>query len=241
MVRLMRCRYCGTLQDEPQGVKICAQCGGELVFVTDDPWVQTGTGGASQSYVRAQLELDRITAPGDQIVERYLAITIETPEVIPAQERVTRASGREKMHFVAVLDTSGSMHGDKIRAAKEAVRLAMQRLCEGDVFSLVTFATDVRCSLASKPVHEGFRRVVTSALEEIQAGGQTALCGGLEAGINQVITYPQETNLVLLLSDGQANVGEVDIEAVGLRASQARSRGVTVSTLGVGYDYNEAT
>lgn len=27
---LMRCKYCGTLQDEPQGAKICVQCGGAI-------------------------------------------------------------------------------------------------------------------------------------------------------------------------------------------------------------------
>jgi Ca-activated chloride channel family protein len=45
---------------------------------------------------------------------------------------------------------------------------------------------------------------------------------------------------VLLLSDGQANVGETDVEAVGRRALAARAEGITVSTLGVGADYNEA-
>ena len=32
MPKLMRCLYCGLLQDEPAGVKVCARCGGELAF-----------------------------------------------------------------------------------------------------------------------------------------------------------------------------------------------------------------
>jgi Ca-activated chloride channel family protein len=66
------------------------------------------------------------------------------------------------------------------------------------------------------------------------------LCGGLELGIAQAVDARQSTNLVLLLSDGQANVGETDVEAVGKRALAARGEGVTVSTLGMGRDYNEA-
>jgi Ca-activated chloride channel homolog len=235
VARLMRCKYCGILQDEPPGAKVCVQCGGELAFSPADPW-STET----QSYIRAQLELDQIAAPGDQPVERYVVLTVETPSAVPAGEQAPASSGRGPLHFVAVLDTSGSMRGNKIAAAVEAVRQAAQRLQDDDLFSLVTFATDVRCPLSCRRVNAGFRRVIASSLQEIQAGGQTALCGGLELGIQQVHAGPGATNLVLLVSDGQANVGETEIEAIGRRAMDARAQAMTVSTLGVGQDYNEA-
>jgi Ca-activated chloride channel family protein len=233
MARLMRCKYCGTLQDEPPGAKICVQCGGELVWEDAVPL-------ARGSYVTAQLALDQIAAPAGQTTERHLVLTVETPDAVPQQEQVQTASGRNTMHFVAVLDVSGSMGGSKIKAAKQAVQDAVHRLQDGDIFTLVTFASDVRCTLSAKRVDANLRRVIKSALTEIRAGGQTALCGGLEQGIQQVTQAPQSTNLVLLLSDGQANVGETDVEAVGRRALEARGKGVTVSTLGVGRDYNEA-
>jgi Ca-activated chloride channel family protein len=116
----------------------------------------------------------------------------------------------------------------------------VSRLQDGDTFSLVTFASDVRCPLKAKRVDANLRRVIASSLAEIRAGGQTALCGGLELGIQQAVKASLATNLVLLLSDGQANVGETDVEAVGRRAVDARAKGVTVSSLGVGRDYNEA-
>ena len=233
MPKLMRCKYCGTLQDEPKGAKICVQCGGELVFEGE-------VAPKGNTYIKAQLELDQVAAPADQIVDRHLIITVETPDAIPDHERAPTETGREPLNFVAVLDISGSMGGTKIQSAIEAVRQAVQRLHDGDFFSLVTFSTDVRCPLASKRVDAGFRRVIQSSLQEIRAGGQTALCGGLETGITQALTHTQKTNLVLVLSDGQANVGETDVEAIGRRAIDARAKGITVSTLGVGQDYNEA-
>ncbi len=233
MPGLMRCKYCGTLQDEPGGAKVCVQCGGELVFE------QTLTPGGA-SYVKAQLELDQIAAPAGQIVERHLIVTVETPDQVPAAERPPAEAGRDPLNFVAVLDISGSMGGSKIEAAVEAARQAVRRLQDGDFFSLVTFSTRVLCPLASRRVDAGYRRVIESALQEIRAGGQTALCGGLEQGIEQALSRRQKTNLVLLLSDGQANVGETGVEAIGRRAMDARAQGVTVSTLGVGNDYNEA-
>jgi Mg-chelatase subunit ChlD len=231
MPRLMRCLYCGLLQDEPEGVKICARCGGELAF-EEKP--------AGASYVRAQMELDQITAPAGQPVQRHLVLTIETPPQVPQEEAAATTAGREPLNLSAVIDVSGSMRGPKIEAAKEAVRQAIDRLHDGDLLSLVAFASEVSTVLNPTVVDSRLRSEATDVVARLAAGGQTALCGGLDAGIAAALTNRQETNLVLLLSDGQANVGEQDLEKVGARALEARGRGVTVSTLGVGSDYNEA-
>jgi len=231
MSRLMRCPYCGLLQDEPRGVKACARCGGELAFEQPPP---------ARSYVQAQMELDQINAPADQIVDRHLVLTIQTPPQVPDDEAAPTVSGREPLGFTAVLDVSGSMRGEKIEAAREAVRQAVRRLHEGDVFSLVTFASVVQTALQPTQVDGHLRKQVEGILHRVSVGGRTALCGGLEAGITAAQARPQETNLVLLLSDGQANVGETDLEKVGERALEAHQGGITVSTLGVGRDYNEA-
>lgn len=233
MAHLMRCLYCGLLQDEPRGVKTCVRCGGELVFEQE-------RSPSTRSYVQIQMELDQISAPADQIVDRYLVITIQTPSQVPDDEAAPTVSGREPMGFTAVLDVSGSMRREKIDAAREAVRQAVRRLHDGDIFSLVTFASEVQTVLKPVQVDGRLRKKVEGILREVSAGGQTALCGGLEAGIEAALVRPQETNLVLLLSDGQANVGETDLEKVGERAFKARQSGVITSTLGVGRDYNEA-
>ncbi len=132
------------------------------------------------------------------------------------------------------------MRGAKIEQAKEGVRQALHRLHDGDTFSLVLFSSQVRCILEPTEVTSDTRRVVESVLEEVQAGGMTALDGGLEQSISRALSARRDTNLVLLLSDGQANVGEKDVEKVGYRGLQARQQGLIVSTLGVGGDYNEA-
>ena len=231
MPSLMRCLYCGLLQDEPSGVKTCVRCGGELVFEQPPP---------TRAYVKAQMELDQISAPAGQIVDRHLVVTIQTPPEVPREEAAPTATGREPIGFAAVLDISGSMRGDKLPAAQEAVRQAVRRLHDGDVFSLVTFADKVQTRLQPTRIDSHLRTEVEDVLDHIRAGGKTALCGGLEAGIEASQVKPQETNLILLLSDGQANVGETDLESVGERAYKARQDGITTSAIGVGSDYNEA-
>jgi len=234
MLRLMRCLYCGVLQDEPAGAKLCALCGGDLTFEREAPWDKPS------GYVRAQMELDQVRAPSGRNVDRHLLVTIQTPAQVPPQECAPTKTGRSPLSFSAILDVSGSMRGPKITQAKEAVRHALRRLHNGDLFSLITFASDVKCPCEPAVVDKHTRRVVESTLQEIWSGGMTALHGGLELGLKKVLAVQQETNLALLLSDGQANVGETDIEIVGQSAYQARRRGVIVSTLGLGRDYNEA-
>jgi Ca-activated chloride channel family protein len=231
MPKLMRCEYCGLLQDEPKGVKACARCGGELAFEHAPP---------SGSYLQAQLELDQINAPAGQIVDRHIVLTIQTPTEVPESEVAPTAAGREPMGFCAVLDVSGSMRGPKLDAAKEAVRQSIRRLRDGDVFSLVTFSNDVETAVSSVVVDRELRKRAEKIVGRIGAGGRTALCGGLEAGIAAARKKSQETNLVLVLSDGQANEGETDLEQIGQRSYAARRHAITTSTLGVGSDYNEA-
>jgi len=234
MLSLMRCQYCGLLQDEPSGVKACTRCGGELIFEDKPP------AGAQGSYLEAQMELDQVMAPAGQNIDRYLLITLRTPSRVPPEQAAPTESGRLPLSFTAVLDVSGSMHGSKLVHAKEAVRQSMQRLHDGDMLSLVTFANEVHCVIEPTEMIPDTRQLVTSTLDEITAGGLTALCSGLEMGLEKAGTVKRDTNLVLLLSDGQANVGETDLELVGQRGYQGRQSGMIVSTLGVGGDYNEA-
>jgi len=230
----MRCQYCGLLQDEPAGVKVCTRCGGELIFEDKPP------AGAQGSYLEAQMELDQVMAPAGQNVDRYLLITLRTPSRVPPEQAAPTESGRLPLSFTAVLDVSGSMHGSKLVHAKEAVRQSMQRLHDGDMLSLVTFANEVHCVIEPTEMTPDTRQLVASILDEITACGLTALCSGLEMGLEKAATVKRDTNLVLLLSDGQANVGEIDLELVGQRGYQGRQSGMIVSTLGVGGDYNEA-
>ena len=234
MPRLMRCQFCGLLQDEPAGVKDCTRCGGELAFEGAPPPEAAG------NYLTVQMELDQVAAPPGRMVDRHLIVTLRTPKEVPHEQAAPASSGRPALNFAAVLDVSGSMAGEKLANAKEALRQAMLRLHAGDAVSMTVFSDKARVILPPSEMNEESRQVFLSAVQEMQAGGMTALDGGLATGIQQAAANMRPNNLALLLSDGLANVGETDLEKVGLRARQAREAGLVVSTLGVGLDYNEA-
>lgn len=234
MSNLMRCLYCGLLQDEPAGVKSCQRCGGELSFKVG--WQP----GNQPSYLMAQLELDQVAGPAGKNFDRHLLLTIRAPQQVPADQAAPTQTGQLPLSFMAVLDISGSMSGEKLAQAKEAVKRALVYLQDGDIFGLVTFESNVHCVIEPAPLNGQARQVIKNALDEIQATGMTALYGGLDMGVEKAAGAKRDSTLVLLLSDGQANVGETDLERLGQRGFEARNKGITVSTIGVGLDYNEA-
>jgi Ca-activated chloride channel family protein len=234
MPQIMRCQYCGLLQDEPHGVKECRRCGGELAFEQPTPPDPHG------SYLQVQMELDQVSAPAGQTIDRHLLVSIRTPSQVPPEQAAATGSGRPPLNLSAVLDVSGSMRGDKLLYMKQAVRQALRFLRRGDGVALIVFSDSARLLQEHTPVDERVQAALENTLAKVTATGSTALDAGLALGIEQAIKQPFDSNLVLLLSDGQANIGETDLEKVGMRASQARTAGLVVSTLGVGHDYNEA-
>jgi Ca-activated chloride channel family protein len=78
-------------------------------------------------------------------------------------------------------------------------------------------------------------------IKEIQTGNTTALHGGWKEGGNQVSPFriAGGLNRVVLLSDGQANVGETNPDAIASDVNRLAKEGVTTSTMGLGVDYNE--
>ncbi len=83
-------------------------------------------------------------------------------------------------------------------------------------------------------------KVFESIVDELNPGGGTALYNGLDLGLQQAQQMMSKNNLSLLLSDGQANIGQTDLEIIGFLAKKAAESNLIVSTLGVGMDYNEA-
>ncbi len=234
MTQIMRCLYCGLLQDEPAGVKECQRCGGELAYENAILHI------SGSSYLQAQLELDQVQAPAFRNIDRYLLATLKTPIEVPKEFTLETPMGHPPLNVTIVLDVSGSMQGQKIAFAKEALRQVIHYLGDKDYLSLVVFSNQVRSLIESSSVNSDIRRQVSDIMREIVAGGTTNLCGGLIMGVEMAMRNTQTGNLLILLSDGQANVGETDLEKIGGYALEGRNKGLITSTIGIGQDYNEA-
>ncbi len=151
-----------------------------------------------------------------------------------------RASGPHPDTAVAlVIDRSGSMADEKIRQARRAAKMLVSRLGDRDQIAIVTYSSDYAVDLPLTRL-EGRRNHINRVIDEILDGGGTNLSGGLQAGLKALRpSQPDVARRLILLSDGNANQGITDPTAIGDIAARARRSGVTITTLGVGVDFNE--
>jgi Ca-activated chloride channel homolog len=153
-----------------------------------------------------------------------------------------KPSDRPHLSVHLVLDVSGSMAGESITRAREAARALVDKLGPSDDFSLTTFSSDAEVKVADGPV--GARRdLIKKMISEVREGGGTNIGKGLELGYAQAADkkIPEDAvRVVLLLSDGHANIGLVAPEKLSKLALDAFQKGVQTSSFGLGPDYDGA-
>ena len=79
------------------------------------------------------------------------------------------------------------------------------------------------------------------AINTIETGGMTNLFDGWRLGRQEVEKFKNNKSLnrILILSDGNANVGNLDIDDISRACSLAADDGVSTSTYGLGNNFNE--
>lgn len=148
------------------------------------------------------------------------------------------AGGSLQTSTALVIDTSGSMAGERVAQAQEASRRWVQRALNGDYVTVIGFSEQARELVPRTQLDDGNRNDVIAKLAGIQPAGDTCLSCGVERGLASVAD-PARIQRVVVLSDGLANLGVRDVSGARLIAATCRDRGISVSTIGLGTGYNE--
>lgn len=151
-----------------------------------------------------------------------------------------QAQGDRPLANVAiVIDKSGSMGGDRIERAKEAAIMAVNTLQSNDIVSVVAFDNTVEVVTPATKVSDKER--IARAIRGIYVNGGTGLFAGVSKGAAEVRKFldKNRVNRVILLSDGQANIGPSSPAELGQLGAALARQGMSVTTIGLGRDYNE--
>jgi Ca-activated chloride channel family protein len=180
------------------------------------------------------ISMDGAPSPFTQ-TERYqmLRIGIQGYQV-PEYER-------KDASLTFVIDVSGSMDMDnRLGLVKHSLELLIEQLDGNDSVSIVVYGSNARVILDPTPGSK--KDVILSAIYSLRPEGATNAEAGIRLGYRMALQAynPNGINRVILCSDGVANVGNTEADAILDEIHRHVEEGVTMTTIGFGMDnYND--
>lgn len=141
-------------------------------------------------------------------------------------------------HVTFVMDTSGSMSGEKMERARKALIYCLEHLRDDDTFSLIRFSSDVE-SFEPEPrpaTKEWIQKAVKFA-KDMEAAGGTAIYDALDTALSQKIKG-NGPRLVVFLTDGSPTVGETDPSKIAEMVRKKNKDKERIFVFGVGETVN---
>lgn len=159
----------------------------------------------------------------------YVLLEAKTTDVM--------AQVRMPLNVALVIDHSGSMKGAKLFNVREAVKTVLDNLEPTDYISVVIFDDTAQVIIPSMPAND--KPGMKAAIDRIQDAGGTTMSLGMELGLNELRRWniPNAIKRMIVLTDG---VTYGDTQKCRMLAREATGQGVTISTLGIGQDWDES-
>lgn len=147
-------------------------------------------------------------------------------------------------NYVLLIDVSGSMGstvwGTEGQSCLDLVKYGANKLVdtlgEGDRLSIVTYASGVSTVLESTEATEQNKPAIRNAIDRLNAYGSTNGSGGLDRAYEQAEAFRTEdgNNRIILLSDGDFNVGISDEDELTEFIQEKAKSGIALSVAAVG-------
>lgn len=170
-------------------------------------------------------------------------LLLATPEIESKDDNGNGDAKEEKAQpagktVIFVVDRSGSMSGEKMDQAKEALKFVLNNLKQGDTFNIVAYDSEVE---AFRPELQKFdddsRNAAIGFVNGLFAGGSTNIDGTLDRGLG-MLEDADRPSYVFFLTDGLPTVGEMNESTIAQHAAAANKIRARLFAFGVGYDVN---
>lgn len=138
-----------------------------------------------------------------------------------------------------VVDTSGSMAGEKILQARRALEYCVKTLGERDRFNIITFSTSTR-SFEDGPVpatEKNRKKAMRFIEKRVIARGGTNIDEALQTALKH---RPDEgrPHLIVFATDGEPTVGETNPDRIVKNVAEANTAKVRIHGFGIGTEIN---
>jgi Ca-activated chloride channel family protein len=159
------------------------------------------------------------------------------------QAAVINDHDRENAALTFVVDTSGSMdRDDRLGLVKQALTEMISELDDDDTVAIVTYGDS--SAIVLEPTLVRNNDEIYDAIDDLRPGGSTNLEAGLRTGYELAERAYAEggINRVILASDGVANVGNTDPDALSREITDRAINGIQLVTVGFGMgNFNDTT
>ncbi len=159
-------------------------------------------------------------------------VLLAAPEVKAADATPVEKS------IIFVVDRSGSMSGEKMNQAREALKTLIGRLSKGDTFNIVAYDSSVE---SFKPelqkVDEATINAALGYAGGLVAGGSTNIDGALKTALGMLVDQSRPS-YILFFTDGLPTTGETRELQIAANAKEANKVNARLFNFGVGYDVN---
>ncbi len=154
----------------------------------------------------------------------------------PVEEETQEVVAKD---VIFVLDTSGSMSGEKMEQARSALLFVLDHLNPEDRFAIVDFDSSVSTYAPElRPASE--RDEARRYVRNLSAGGSTHIEAALRQALDLADRASGRPQVILFLTDGLPTVGEEDPARLLALVRERSHESIRLFTFGVGYDVNSA-
>ena len=212
-----------------------------LYFEELDKIVSKGVVGekiSKKPFVYGEKENSRIYKKGD----RYRDISLKKSIKLAIRRghsnfdnkdlQVYEKQSKGQTYIVYALDASGSMKGKKLEACKKAgIALAYKAINEKDKVGLIVFGSEIKEVV--EPTND-FTRLLKE-ITRIRATKETDIVSTLQKAI-ELFPSGNITKHLILITDALPTKGDEPEKLTMEEASIARSKGITISLIGISLD-----
>ncbi|TFG73148.1 MAG: VWA domain-containing protein [Anaerolineales bacterium] len=142
-----------------------------------------------------------------------------------------------------VVDTSGSMEGDKIELTQMALQSFVEQIRgDRDQVGMIAFSNDAEVLLSLQPLDDAGRASLQSTIQQIYAAGNTALIDGVWEAYTELQLHgdSEAINAIVVMTDGHENNSAFSMRDLQARLQQEQTVRVVIFAIAFGSDADEA-